>query len=124
MHLVKGQSKLHAIIGDAIVNAHGLIKMQDVGSLARFFRMDAVGALLCKTAQSFGMVLLNRRAFLQKVGKVLHQYISTRSFATQITREHTRAEAMLCLRRFKRVLIPIYLVLVSVRLQQDAQTNV
>jgi hypothetical protein len=70
--------------------------------------MDALGRLLDQAAQSFGMVVLYGTALLEKIGKVLGLMFSQGLTAGCDKAGRTREDAMLCLRRFNKVFIPIY----------------
>jgi hypothetical protein len=70
--------------------------------------MNALGRLLDQTAQSFGMVVLYGTTLLEKIGKVLGLVFSQGLIAGSARVGRTREDAMLCLRRFNKVFIPIY----------------
>jgi hypothetical protein len=70
--------------------------------------VDALGGLLDQAAQSFGMVVLYGTALLEEFGKVLGLVFSQGLTGGCDKVGRTREDAMLCLRRFSKVFIPIY----------------
>jgi len=109
MHLVESKRELHAVVGDSIMEAHSLVKADDIGALTRLLGVYVVACLLDQSSESFGMVFLYRSSLLQEIGKVLRLMFSRALIVDMSRIGHTREDAMLCLRRFNRVFIPIYI---------------
>ena len=111
MHLVDRESELHAVVGHALVDAHDILELADIAALARVGLAYALLMRFGQAAQTAGMVFLERGALLQETGVVLAVHMSMRSPYKVLRRErvdfHTLAEATLCFRRARRVLIPI-----------------
>lgn len=109
MHLVESKRELHAVVGDSIVEAHSLVQADDIGALTRLLGVYVVARLLDQSSESFSMIFLYRSSLLQEVGKVLRLMFSRALIVDMSRIGHTREDAMLCLRRFNRVFIPIYI---------------
>lgn len=71
VHLVERQGVLHAVVGHALVQAHNLVELADMGALAQVGLVDRVHVGLGQAAQTVGMVFFDRGALLEKGGKVL-----------------------------------------------------
>lgn len=70
VHLVQRQSKLHAIVGHALVHAHGILELERIGALPALALMNILRCGLGQTFELFGVVFFYRRTLLEKCGKV------------------------------------------------------
>ena len=103
---MQGKSKLHSVLGHALVDAIDLVKLLRVGALTVIWTTNVVMSNAAELLQPLRLLFLKDGPFLEKGGEILSN-IQLRCRCWRRHRMHTLAEAILCFRRFKRVLTPI-----------------